>query len=167
MSAERTPPPVPEFPSDEHWQTSPAPAFDAVEYIKCWLGLAVWPSISYDASRHTCAFCFEAFCEQWGINSQLAQAAWWNLYHGQGSWERSYPEHRGKHAQEVYEEGLDAGRTLLASTNAFLGVYDGPPSLVAEFVRGLKEVLGDRVEECPEGLRIRKHPLDNLSGSIH
>jgi len=159
--------PVPQFPSDEYWKDSPCPAFDAVDYIQRWLGLALWPVASAEVAKQDCAFCFQRECEGFGVTSAFAQASWWDLYHGQGSWERDYAEAYERHGQKTYEDGVAAGKEILASKPGAVGVYSGPARLRSEFIRGVREILGDRVEESEEGLLIRHAKLGDLSGSIH
>lgn len=61
------------------------PAFDAVEDIKDWLGMETWNAISPKMSQITDPTEFAAIADSAGVCGFPVQA-WYELYHGQGSW---------------------------------------------------------------------------------
>lgn len=67
------------------YTNSPSQAFDAVEDIKNYLGLDKWNEISPMMAK-------VANCGQFALYASLAGVqgfpvkAWYELYHGQGSW---------------------------------------------------------------------------------
>jgi len=68
------------------YSKSPAPAFDAIEDIKSWLGVERFSKLTQEfASVKDCEN-FAAFCSIGGI-SGFPVKAWYELIHGQGTWE--------------------------------------------------------------------------------
>jgi len=66
------------------YSKSPAPAFDAVEDIKEYLG-AKYDVIAEDMAKITSATEFQFYCEFAGIQG-FPIKAWYEHFHGQGSW---------------------------------------------------------------------------------
>jgi hypothetical protein len=67
------------------YSKSPAPHFDAVEDIKDYLGEAKYAQISPEMALVTDCRQFSFYCMLAGI-SGLPVRAWYEHFHGQGSW---------------------------------------------------------------------------------
>lgn len=67
------------------YSQSAAPAFDAVEDIKEYLGKDRWEQVSPEMAKITDREQFAAFASFAGIEG-FPVRAWYELYHGQGSW---------------------------------------------------------------------------------
>jgi len=67
-----------------NFSKSPAPAHDAVQAIKEWFGLK-WDEISPLMAQIKSQESFALYAELAGISGYPVKA-WWELYHGQGSW---------------------------------------------------------------------------------
>lgn len=66
------------------YSKSASPAFDAVEDVKQWFGKR-WDIISPEMAKITDCRCFEAYASFAGVEGYPVRA-WYELYHGQGSW---------------------------------------------------------------------------------
>lgn len=62
-----------------------APAFDAVEDIKGWLGQETFDKVSPEMAKVKHCGEFTLLCSIAGIQG-FPVKAWYELYHGQGSW---------------------------------------------------------------------------------
>lgn len=63
----------------------PTKAFDAVEDIKDWLGQKRWDEVRVYMSQCTNPEQFAFYCDIAGIKGYPV-VAWYELYHGHGSW---------------------------------------------------------------------------------
>jgi len=61
------------------------PAFDAVNDIKDWLGPERWDKISPEMAKVTHCGAFAMYADMAGVKGYPV-IAWYELYHGQGSW---------------------------------------------------------------------------------
>lgn len=68
------------------YSKSPSKAFDAVEDIKEWLGAERWDVISPEMAKVKNCEAFEMYASLAGVQGYPV-VAWYELYHGQGSWE--------------------------------------------------------------------------------
>jgi hypothetical protein len=64
---------------------SPCPAADAVNDIKEWLGMDRWDMISPEMAKVTHCGHFAMYASLTGVQG-FPVKAWYELYHGQGSW---------------------------------------------------------------------------------
>lgn len=62
-----------------------APRFDAVEDVKDWLGADGWAKISPEMSKVKHCGQFALYASLAGIQG-FPVIAWYELYHGEGSW---------------------------------------------------------------------------------
>lgn len=69
------------------YSKSPAPAFDAVEHVKDWLG-AKYNDVAPEFAKITNCGQFAMWCSMAGI-SGFPVKAWYEHFHGQGSWKQS------------------------------------------------------------------------------
>lgn len=69
------------------YSKSPTPAFDAVEDIKDWVGKDRWDAISAEMAKVTRCHQFALYASLAGIQGYPV-IAWYELYHGQGSWKQ-------------------------------------------------------------------------------
>lgn len=67
------------------YSKSPAPAFDAVEDIKSWLGPDRWAKVYPELAKITHCGNFAMYCALAGIQG-FPVIAWYEHYHGKGSW---------------------------------------------------------------------------------
>lgn len=67
------------------YSKSPAPAFDALEDIKSWLGPERWVKIYPEMAAIKHCGNFAMFCALAGIQG-FPVIAWYEHYHGEGSW---------------------------------------------------------------------------------
>lgn len=67
------------------YSQSPAPAFDAVEHIKEYLGPAKYQQITREMAKVTDQKQFAFYCMLAGI-SGFPVKAWYEHYQGQGTW---------------------------------------------------------------------------------
>jgi hypothetical protein len=81
------------------YSKSPAPAFDAVEDIKLWLGQAKWDQVHPRMSKITDVRIFAFYAELAGIQGFPIEA-WWELIHGEGSWDKAWAALEAKEAEE-------------------------------------------------------------------
>lgn len=72
------------------YSSSPAKHFDAVEDIKSYLGKARWDLVSPQMATIRDRETFAAICSFAGIEGFPVEA-WYELYHGQGSWTTDTP----------------------------------------------------------------------------
>lgn len=70
------------------YRNSPAPQHDAVNDIKDYLGIARWNAVSEEMRKVTNCAQFALHCSFMGI-SGFPVRAWYELYHGEGSWDES------------------------------------------------------------------------------
>ena len=70
---------------------SPTKAFDAVEDIKAWFGVKKWKEVSPAMAKITSRNHFEFYASLGGISGYPVKA-WYELYHGQDSWESGAAE---------------------------------------------------------------------------
>jgi hypothetical protein len=73
------------------YSRSPAKAFDAVEDVKNWLGTAKWDEVSPMMAKVTDPRQFYLYAGLAGIQGYPV-AAWYELYHGEGSWAKAFEE---------------------------------------------------------------------------
>lgn len=71
------------------YSNSPAPNFDAIEDIKEYLGQTKWDEISPEMAKVISPKQFEFYCCITGI-SGLPVRAWYDLYHGQGAYDKNW-----------------------------------------------------------------------------
>jgi len=76
---------------DIDFSKSPAPKHDAVEEIKKWLGNAKYNELSPQMAAVTNPRQFSFYCMLAGIQG-FPVSAWYELYHGEGSWEKAWKE---------------------------------------------------------------------------
>ncbi len=67
------------------YSQSPSKSFDAVEDIKEWLGKDRWAVVSPEMAEVKDQERFELYASLAGISGYPVKA-WFELYHGQGSW---------------------------------------------------------------------------------
>lgn len=70
------------------YNKSPAPAFDAVEDIKDYLGTEKYAKISPEMAKLTNCGAFAMYCSLAGIHG-FPVKAWYEHFHGQCSWKQS------------------------------------------------------------------------------
>lgn len=70
-----------------NYANRPAPAFDAIEDIKEYLGPERWAAVSPEMAKLTNCGAFALYASLGGI-SGFPVIAWYELYHGQGSWKQ-------------------------------------------------------------------------------
>ena len=63
------------------------PAFDAVEDIKQWLGTERWDKVSPEMAKVKNCGQFAMYASLAGVQG-FPVKAWYELYHGQGSWKQ-------------------------------------------------------------------------------
>jgi hypothetical protein len=80
------------------YSKSPAPAFDAVEDIKSWLGQAKWNQVHPMLSEISNVRMFEAYANLAGIQG-FPIVAWWESIHGEGSWDKAWDALEAKEAE--------------------------------------------------------------------
>jgi hypothetical protein len=71
------------------YSKSPAKSFDAVEDIKDYLGLDRWEKVSPEFAQIKDPEQFSAWAGFAGIEG-FPVKAWYELYHGEGSWNRAW-----------------------------------------------------------------------------
>jgi hypothetical protein len=69
------------------YSKSPAPGFDAVQDIKDWLGPERWAKVYPEFAKITNCAQFALYCSLAGIRG-FPVRAWYEHYHGQGSWKQ-------------------------------------------------------------------------------
>ncbi len=67
------------------YSQSPSKSFDAVEDIKDWLGEDRWALVSPEMAKVKDQDQFALYASLAGISGYPVEA-WFELYHGQGSW---------------------------------------------------------------------------------
>lgn len=73
------------------YSNSPSAAFDAIEDIKQWFGQAKWDEISPMFSKLKNVQRFTFYAEFSGVQG-FPVKAWYELYNGQGSWDKAWAE---------------------------------------------------------------------------
>jgi hypothetical protein len=71
------------------YSNSPAKIFDAVEDIKAWLGQTNWDRVSPAMAKITNPRQFDFYAALAGVSGYPVEA-WYELYHGQGSWKKAW-----------------------------------------------------------------------------
>lgn len=69
------------------YKDSPAPAFDAVQDIKTYLGDERWTKVCPELAKVTHCGQFAMYCSLAGIYG-FPVRAWYEHFHGQGSWKQ-------------------------------------------------------------------------------
>jgi hypothetical protein len=77
--------------NNKDYSNSPCKNFDAVQDIKDYLGKKKWAEISPQMAHIKDKEQFEMYCSVAGI-SGFPVRAWYELYHGQGSWNMTAAE---------------------------------------------------------------------------
>lgn len=73
------------------YSSSPSKRFDAVEDIKKYLGKKKWAKVSPEMAKITNPQQFGFYCMLAGIDGFPVEA-WFDLYHGEGSYQRALAE---------------------------------------------------------------------------
>jgi len=81
------------------YSKSPTKAFDAVEDIKEWLGAERWSVISPEMAKVTNPNQFTFYCDISGISGYPVEA-WYDLYHGQGAYQKAIATSESYEIQE-------------------------------------------------------------------
>lgn len=115
------------FPSD----------FEAVEFIKTWIGLFSWNEASEVMSQEACPVCFAEHAGNMGI-TRAGWQPWFDLYHGGGAWEKSFEPALRTHRASTERQGKKAFRTMM-ETGAEAIKYVGPDLLKESFWQGFED----------------------------
>jgi hypothetical protein len=85
--------------TDVSYKNRLTPAFDAVEDVKNWFGPERWETISpvMAVVKDVQQFCFYA---EFGGVKGFPVKAWYELYQGQGSWDKAWAEIKNTETDE-------------------------------------------------------------------
>jgi len=127
----------------EHFP-GPAPSFDAVEAVREHLGPR-WTSVVIAVSTFKCAHCYKHLMhEQYGVSGFPAKA-FWELIHGQNSFEKDFSDSIEKHKRKAFDYGLECAEVFaevnLPEANV---IYDGTPGFIDQFREGIRQGCLDR-----------------------
>lgn len=67
------------------YSKSPAPSFDAVEDIRSWLGEERYKTVAPEMAKLNNCGAFAMYCSLAGVQG-FPVKAWYEHFHGQGSW---------------------------------------------------------------------------------
>jgi hypothetical protein len=87
----------------KNYSKSPAKAFDAVEDVKSWIG-GRWDTVSDLMRQVPEVHIFSIYAEMQGVQGYPVQA-WYELYFGQGSWDKAWDKHAAEEIEIAQMKG--------------------------------------------------------------
>lgn len=141
------------------------PEHVAVGYVMDWIGRGFWNTVSRVMAELPCTVCFEQSALELGVTCPAAQAAWYNLYHGGGAWQRQRPLDLAKHAKAEAEKAQAREAELRDIGRAAWAAFG---SSVPDFERVLLPQLSPSdLALVREGWEEAKAAAEPVYGAIH